>query len=50
MYILWRQIYADIFGRRVARAAIGQQAAADYVRRYARWRLLTDKQGEWAQA
>ena len=83
---LWRQIYADIFGRRVARAAIGQQAAAlgaalvagvgagvwpdfsildsishadaeaapdpeaaaDYARRYARWRLLTDKLGEWA--
>ena len=25
---LWRQIYADVYGRRVARAAIGQQAAA----------------------
>ena len=25
---LWRQIYADVFGCRVARAAIGQQAAA----------------------
>ena len=84
---LWRQIYADVYGRRVARAAIGQQAAAlgaalvagvgagvwddfsildsishadaeaapdpeaaaDYARRYARWRLLTDKLGEWAQ-
>ena len=82
---LWRQIYADVYGRRVARAAIGQQAAAlgaalvagvgagvwsdfsildsisradaeaapdpesatDYARRYANWRLLTDKLGEW---
>lgn len=83
---LWRQIYADVYGRRVARATIGQQAAAlgaalvagvgagvwddfsildsisradaeaapepvataDYARRYARWRSLTDKLGEWA--
>ena len=83
---LWRQIYADVYGRRVARAAIGQQAAAlgaalvagvgagvwddfsildsisradaeaalepvgtaDYARRYARWRFLTNKLGEWA--
>jgi len=83
---LWRQIYADVYGRRVARAAIGQQAAAlgaalvagvgagvwpdfsildsisradaeaapdpesatEYARRYARWRSLTDKLGEWA--
>ena len=84
---LWRQIYADVFGRCVARATIGQQAAAlgaalvagvgagvwddfsildsisradadatpnaeaagDYVRRYARWRALTDKLGEWTR-
>ena len=84
---LWRQIYADIYGRRVARAAIGQQAAAlgaalvagvgagvwpdfsildaithadaeaapdteaasDYVCRYARWRTLAGKLGEWAR-
>ena len=84
---LWRQIYADIYGRRVARAAIGQQAAAlgaalvagvgagvwndfsildsilradaeaapdpeaaaDYACRYANWRLLTDKLGEWVR-
>ena len=84
---LWRQIYADVYGRRVARAAIGQQAAAlgaalvagvgagvwsdfsildsisradaeaapdpeaaaDYARRYANWRLLTDKLGEWGK-
>ena len=82
---LWRQIYADVYGRRVARAAIGQQAAAlgaalvagvgagvwpdfsildsisradaeaapdpeaaaDYSRRYARWRSLADKLGQW---
>ena len=84
---LWRQIYADIYGRRVARAAIGQQAAAlgaalvagvgagvwpdfsildaithadaeaapdteaasDYACRYARWRTLAGKLGEWAR-
>ena len=84
---LWRQIYADIYGRTVARAAIGQQAAAlgaalvagvgagvwsdfsildaisradaeaapdaaeaeGYARRYSRWRMLTDKLGEWAK-
>ena len=82
---LWRQIYADVYGRRVARAVIGQQAAAlgaalvagmgvgvwpgfsildaisradaeaapdaeavaDYSRRYARWRSLADKLGQW---
>ena len=85
---LWRQIYAEVYGRRVARAAIGQQAAAlgaalvagvgagvwddfsiletisradaeaapdaesaaDYARRYVRWRALTEKLGEWAVA
>jgi hypothetical protein len=32
-----------------AEAAPDPEAAADYARRYARWRLLTDKLGEWAQ-
>lgn len=38
-----------VFGLGTLKQA-GEEAAADYARRYARWRLLTDKLGEWAQA
>ena len=38
----------DSISRADAEAAPDQEAAVDYARRYANWRLLTDKLGEWA--
>ncbi|MBO7685364.1 MAG: carbohydrate kinase, partial [Kiritimatiellae bacterium] len=40
----------DSMARADAEAVPDPETVADYARRYARWRLLTDKLGEWAQA
>jgi len=38
----------DSISRADAEAAPDAEAAADYARRYARWRLFADKLGEWS--
>ncbi|MBQ6337724.1 MAG: xylulokinase, partial [Kiritimatiellae bacterium] len=38
----------DSISRADAEVAPDAEAAADYARRYARWRALTDKLGAWA--
>ena len=40
----------DSISRADAEAAPEPETAADYTRRYARWRLLADKLGEWAKS
>jgi len=38
----------DAISRADAEAAPDAESAADYARRYVRWRSLADKLGEWA--
>ena len=39
----------DTISRADAETAPDLEAATDYARRYANWRLLTDKLGEWGK-
>ena len=40
----------ETISRADAEAAPDAESAADYARRYVRWRALTEKLGEWAVA